>query len=37
MEHDFDDPPPPDKDYWWFLNHWGEEIMRYARFFGIIS
>jgi hypothetical protein len=35
MEHDPDDPPPGE-DHWGFLNRWAEELLRYARFFGLI-
>lgn len=36
MEHDHDDPPPVEDDYWSFWTRWAEECMRYARLFGFI-
>jgi hypothetical protein len=39
MEHDPDDPPPVvgySDLHWWFLNRWAEEMMRLARFVGLI-
>jgi len=36
MDHDHDDPPPTGTDYWDFLNRWAEELMRYARLFGLL-
>jgi hypothetical protein len=36
MDHDPDDPPPAETDYWDFLNRWAEETLRYLRLFGFI-
>jgi hypothetical protein len=36
VEHDPDDPPPPDHDYWGFLNRWAEETLRFLRLFSFV-
>jgi hypothetical protein len=37
MDHDPDDPPPAESDYWYYWNRWAEELMRLARLFGFLS